>query len=1467
MSDSKSYATKALVAILALCQVVSVEAVVPPLGNTPLNQTSSVEPNLMFVYDTSGSMAWSFVPDHSSLDGNTLNSANVVPGTVGYKNHMCNTLAFNPLIDYQPPYRADGVLFPQVNFGAAPYEGLRPTMSSGTNTVAMPHGGTGSVVNLATEYFGFDVVESALNNVNSNSPLVSVRRGNNNSGSSTANNGNTSIGLVASNITNTSQARVQRSAIASPNWTVRVLPETTGHGYQVNDIVIVHQPLAVAGLYRVTAVSTSGSDPYFEFQVPGTVPVPTTTTSPAQSWLFQEAQSDQLYVFGASPNFNAYIVMPGVRARMLDGYRKLEITTSTNNQYNGVYDISDINFVNGFTGFIKFPVTTNFLPGTNSQNVGAYYKVTEIPSEAHYFAYTGPGTDLTFDDDVCKEAPSVSVVLGKKVLGNSTNFTYVKIPGNVPGSTNTRVKNSEGVEVSLSNAVLTQRFANWFSYYRRRSMLMKSAVSTAFNSVDDSFRVGFLSINAAPNQITTAGNAMFRPVDKFSGTVRTNWYETLFASGENYSTPLREALAGAGRYFGNKYNTTVVDPMYTSDRGGLCQKNFTILSTDGQWNNTTPNPLNCNNCAVGLNGTPGNNTDSVFDADGNSGPVAFAPYRLRSDGVFDGRSVSGMLADIALHYYAQDIRPDLSNEKFDTTKPAPFQNMVTHTIGLGLTGRLAFTSDYKTSTAADNDFYRIKQGVATCSAAGGGTGSSVCNWPDPSAGGMQRVDDLWHAAVNGRGTFFSAKDPSSLSQGLATALNSIQADVFNAVAPSFASPVLSDNDNVAYVASYRNGSWTGRVEAKLINPDTGDLLTTPPIWRAHNILDAAVLADGGTGWSTRRRIAVGNGAGGAVPFRWASLPIAHQNVLADGKDAAYGEKLLNYLRGDKSNEGSAGSKLFRPRGDDLDGDPTIGILGDIINSRPIVLGKATSRYSEDYHEGYNDFVALVKNRKPVVYVNSNDGMLHAFDATSAGSGISRVATADSGKELWAYIPGLLMHSGTDEDGRKNGLQSYAYVEGGTPPFRKHYLNDATPTVFDADLGHTGGVKGAKDWRSILISGLNKGGRGYFALDVTNGGAVTTEAEAASKFLWEFKGDADMGYSFGQATVSWLKNQGWVVIVPSGYNNSTGNGAIWILNAKTGAVIKKFTISATGCGDNSCFAVPGIGPGNPLNLGSLATFVTSADEERLWSIYAADMQGNVWRMDVSDDNMNNWKIVKLAELDRNTAPTGVYGTTRQPVTVNPAIAWDSAADARWIFIGTGLDQSKLDRDDLVPQASQVQSMYAIRDGKALAPLTGAELPVKRDKMVAVNRAGTDEVVMPSDKRGWYMDLAPFEAASPANRLAERVVLQPSAALGQVIFASTVPTKDLCTPGNIARVYARSYLAGKEGRSFLQNSGGSRVAYIELMTGAAASPRLVQLKGGKIVLQTADVKGSITNVGLENADVSLQSKTSWRELIPD
>jgi len=57
------------------------------------------------------------------------------------------------------------------------------------------------------------------------------------------------------------------------------------------------------------------------------------------------------------------------------------------------------------------------------------------------------------------------------------------------------------------------------------------------------------------------------------------------------------------------------------------------------------------------------------------------------------------------------------------------------------------------------------------------------NWPDPIANSAgERIDDLWHAAVNGQGSYFSAKDPNQIIAGLNNALSAITAKIGAAAA-------------------------------------------------------------------------------------------------------------------------------------------------------------------------------------------------------------------------------------------------------------------------------------------------------------------------------------------------------------------------------------------------------------------------------------------------------------------------------------------------------------------------------------------------------------------------------------------------------------------------------------------------------------------------------------------------------------
>ncbi|GAB3263130.1 pilus assembly protein [Chitinimonas naiadis] len=1179
------------------------------------------------------------------------------------------------------------------------------------------------------------------------------------------------------------------------------------------------------------------------------------------------------------------------------------VPAGSSNRYTAAYD-------NGFggTGGTKYDLTT--FTGNGS-----------IPVSNFYFDLKSTATAPTsYADSKCRE----------NVAATTTSFNRV--------------------DVNTLTAAQQQNYANWFAYYRNRLLMMKTAVGFAFRNLSSDVRFAYMTIDTTPGQITNSSTInSFLPIATMDQTQKNSFYTKLYGLGTSGSTPLREALSGAGLYFANRYTNQPVLANGPST-GGECQRNFTILSTDGYWNelNGNTNPINKKGTAdlgwtsaTSTGGYVGDQDSNGSDAFSKRTPATGSPYT--SEGQWSNNQATGTttttdtLADVALYYYKSDLLPsyrklDPNRDSFtnsdgttNTPSLAPpylYRNMVTHTVGVGVAGTLKYVTDYATNTdGTKNDFYNIKNGSQT--------------WPSPANNLITTADDLWHAAVNGRGTFFSANNAAAMAQGLSRTLADITADTVFNVAPVTSSPVLTNDNNVSYKTNYRSGSWTGRLNAVLLDPTTGSEVTagTPPvallpIWRGHLKLDRQAGAydpsttpatPATTGWLTSRKIFLGSPtAGTALPFLHNNLTAAQKAVLQDGVantfltgqtpsiTKAYSELVLEYLRGSQQyEENITGVRenalltlpLFRGRGDDTyhitanpSGDKTQGILGDIVNAKPVVVSTPKEAYLDSENPGYDAFKLAKATRTPMIYVGANDGMLHAFNAeNAAGTGINKVATANSGKEEWAYIPSLLIHSDLDEGGSKYGLQTYSYPIGGTPqinipPAKKHAFIDGSLQTNDVDFNRTdtstGGSNGAPDWRTLLVGALGKGGKGYFALDVTygdkeaNGTSPLTETTAANKFLWEFAGvpsggtpDPDMGYSFGNAVISRSETYGWITAVTSGYNNASGKGAVWVLNAKSGQVIKKFTIAPTCATTGDCVVESGLSASNPLNLAKIVGYVYSIASEKLLAMYGGDMQGNVWRIDVSDLNKNNWTIKKLAKL---TAPAasgtsvanGLYGNNWQPVTTAPTVQWDSETDRRWVFVGTGMDLSPDDRDSTKNQAKQTQTMYAIIDGSGATPLTlplPSGQPVTRSNLDAGDAETVGALTPSAGSLGWYIDLK----APSGLDLAERIVLQPVARFGAVVFDSSTPVTDVCLPGYSGKSYARGYLEGQLGASFiLQN--GVPVKYVSNQAGYAANPSLVVING-ETKLKNCNLKGECTTEALSPPGLNKRARISWRELL--
>ena len=449
-----------------------------------------------------------------------------------------------------------------------------------------------------------------------------------------------------------------------------------------------------------------------------------------------------------------------------------------------------------------FTVDSDITTSTNTGPSGGVNAVTAVPGSP------------AIPEVIAQPAVYAGSFMRTDIVSGTNSYPY-------PGTATKASSRTDCAGSTCTYAEEMTNFANWWTYYHTRMQSMKTSVSRAFKTLDNRFRVGFSTItyNGATDGTTFLGNNTFELAHKNS------WFTKVFGTTTPNSTALRGALSKAGRYYA-KQITGQVDPVQYS-----CQQNFAILSTDGYWNDAATAALNL------TGGTVGN-------MDGG------ATARPMKEGT---TATSASLADVAKYYYDTDLRtgtlnncaggistdfpagnPDVctNNVFVSSTDNNVKQHMTTFTMGLGADGTLNYTSDYQTATSGD--YYDLKNGL----------GTPTVNWPDPIANTAgERIDDLWHAAVNGQGTYFSAKDPDQIIAGFNKALSSITAKLGSAAAAATSTLNPVAGNNFAYVASYTTVKWIGNLEARSINTATGVVSETAG-WCAENVVAATCAAPG-----------------------------------------------------------------------------------------------------------------------------------------------------------------------------------------------------------------------------------------------------------------------------------------------------------------------------------------------------------------------------------------------------------------------------------------------------------------------------------------------------------------------------------------------------------------------------------------------------------------------------------------------
>jgi len=736
-----------------------------------------------------------------------------------------------------------------------------------------------------------------------------------------------------------------------------------------------------------------------------------------------------------------------------------------------------------------------------------------------------------------------------------------------------------------------QNFANWFTYHRKRSYVAKNAIARVINNLQG-VRVGILGINGTIIvPLKPLGVWQYNEQSNENEFIdqRADLLEALYAydswTGSGGGTPLREGLNDVGKYYQNNsvrlnhfrgdYEDGDATPYYSEADGGACQQSFTIVMTDGYYS------------------TVGTDLDAD-DADGDDNTVW--------DGDFYGDSLSETLADVAMKYYENDLSASLPNRLNDPERLNPsaldtaqHQHMVTFGVAFGVTGNLA-PNDYNDDPTSP-DFMKCINS-ANC---------TVGQYPDwPSSIGVrskETIDDLYHATVNGRGDFLTAKDPTQLADSLLALMDNILSRLGSASSVSINGDSLYsrvNEDVLMFQASYKTNDWSGDVKAYGVDIFTGRVFVEDPKWSAADSLAATV-------WSSRN-ILTYDGSDGAE-FDPAETSIDWNAIL--GSDFA---NIISYVRGKNDIPG------FRVRNE---------LLGDIVHSSAVFE---------------NDFL----------YVGANDGMLHAFQITS-GSGTV------SGQETFAYVPSFVHQN---------------LVNLTEPEMAHKFFVDLTPTIVTGfEL-----LGGEEVDETILVGGLGKGGKGYFALDITNPTNM-----GPGQVLWEFPNDAtssealDMGYSFSKPVVvktnSSIASEAWVVITGNGYDSTNGRAILYILNPKTGAVTKSIpTNTDTDNGLSSPIAVD-------VNYDRKVDFV-----------YAGDLKGNMWKFDLTGDQASKWSVAynegsTNQPLFQAKGPTGLP----QPITSKPEVSFHPQEHGLMVYFGTG---KFLETSDFTDDG--VQTVYGIWD---------------------------------------------------------------------------------------------------------------------------------------------------------------------------
>ncbi len=853
-------------------------------------------------------------------------------------------------------------------------------------------------------------------------------------------------------------------------------------------------------------------------------------------------------------------------------------------------------------------------------------------------------------------------------------------------------------ERSCSYAAEIQNFANWYTYYRSRVLTARAGIGRAFAQQQDGIRVGFGTINRGSNSVDGANTEIIKTgVRKFTSTRKASFLTELYGVPIGGGTPLPNALDWVGKYYQRVDNK---GPWSKDPENGLedshvqCRASYALLMSDGYWTSTI-------NTAGNSDNTAGSTITSDIPG-ANPGSYKYEPVAPFTD------SQSNSLADVAMKYWKADLRSDLANKvKPNTIDPAFWQHMTTFTIGLGVEGNISVKS------------------VADVITTGKDINGNAIKWPTlvTTAEDGTKVDDMLHAAVNGRGDFFSARDPDAFANSLANLLQDITGRDTNNAAAAAANSTSLNTGSMVYKALFDSNNWTGDLKAIEIN---------------------SAGAFGKEVWSASipavRNIYTFNGTVGKQ-LLWSNLNTAQIGWLKEGSTDEIGKARLEWFKGKDDKDANAAADLRGRNG---------RLLGDIVNSDPAFAGNINLRYDRlpaDSTLGaasYTDyFNTKKKNRREMLYVGANDGMLHGFNAR-----VSAADTVAAGTEIFAYAPTRIM---------KNipNLASELYGKDSRKPHK--YMVDGPIYVSDAYV--SGG------WKNILVGTLGAGGRGIYVLDVTN-----PDSFNETNVLFELTEDQypELGFITGVPIIAPGADKRWKIFIGNGYNSTKdGSAKAYLGVIDINDELARARANWSGTTRTKFIAT------NSTTDNSLSQPALLPNEDGLVvAAYAGDINGNMWKFNLSSDSPGSWVVANSGTplfVAKDTS------SNTQPITASPTLGFNNrVTPARvMVYFGTGRYVASDDNQ----KSSRVQSFYALVD-KEVAISGRTNLHQKTMTATSTQRTISGEIntdktnaINWATKDGWYLDF-------PAN---ERIITKPLLVYDRLIFPTVIPTDDPCSAG--------------------------------------------------------------------------------------